>query len=458
MARRSTSPVVAIAVGVAAVRIAGTAQAQAQLTDTFYFAHDDTFETQSSLFNGIVSAPADEQPDDQRLYFPDDVLDTADNDTAEGGNNNFTVPDVDDAARGVRVRRGARRGERVLHGAAQLGATRRSTSTCTSTGSARTARSTRRPWRSRRRATTRRSRRTSRRRSTRPVEPGTYVIYVDNWCSSESDPIVDETAECAGIADRRSALRRARTPGIDEDDFSGKVEFSPLVKMNRLPVGEPRGPRRAATRASASPSRRRSGLRRQHRRATTSTSTATVCFEYTPAPRNPSVTKLFDQPGRLQHRLRVIDDRGGVGYDSQLLRVKGAAPATPSTPVETKAVAADPVLYSFKLSSPVFGGRKGVALVARYRLRKGSRVDLGALPRHGQEDPPRQDARPGHATRRQAVPREDPVARPQPRHVHDPPARDAVRRQRPEDLQARRPQALGMVTGRAARCARAPCR
>ncbi len=66
-----------------------------------------------------------------------------------------------------------------------------------------------------------------------------------------------------------------------------------------------------------------------------------------------------------------------MGYDSQLLRVKGAAPATPSTPVETKAVAADPVLYSFKLSSPVFGGRKGVALVARYRLRKGSRVDLG---------------------------------------------------------------------------------
>src|SRR5829696_3385063 len=91
--RRSTSPLVAIAVGLVLCALPATAQAQGQLTETFHFAHDDTLETQSSLFNGIASAPADLQPDDQRLFWPQ-TLDAADNDAAEGGNDNYTVPPV----------------------------------------------------------------------------------------------------------------------------------------------------------------------------------------------------------------------------------------------------------------------------------------------------------------------------------------------------------------------------
>jgi hypothetical protein len=153
------------------------------------------------------------------------------------------------------------------------------------------------------------------------------------------------------------------------------VEFSPLVKMNKLPAANLSGPgesnagqRVTFTGAGQDPDGNiveynfdldGDGL-----------------FEYTASASNPSVTKLFDQPGDYNIGLRVIDDRGGVGYDSQLLRVKGAASPTPSSPADTKAVAADLVLYSFKLSAPVFGGRKGVALVARYRLRKAARVDM----------------------------------------------------------------------------------
>jgi hypothetical protein len=97
-----------------------------------------------------------------------------------------------------------------------------------------------------------------------------------------------------------------------------------------------------------------------------------------------TVEKLFDQAGSYNIGVRVIDDRGGVGYDNQLLKVK-AKPASqgsqttapPVTPAEVKPVAADDTLFSFKLSAPVFGGRKGVALVARYRLRKAARVEVG---------------------------------------------------------------------------------
>jgi hypothetical protein len=365
---------VAIAVGLLLCALPATAQAQGQLTDTFYFAHDDTFETQSSLFNGIVSAPADEQPDDQRLYFPDDVLDTADNDTAEGGNNNFTVPDVDTLREAFEfdVAPDEENGsftvqlnwanptidlDMYIYRKRPNGTLDPSPVAQSATGNDEEVATYISPT------------------IDSPVEPGTYVIYVDNWCSSESDPVIDETAEWAGIP-TSAPLCGVQDPGIDEDDFSGKVEFSPLVKMNKLPSANLSGPGES-----------NAGQRVTFTGAGQDSDGSIVeynfdldgdgLFEYTASASNPSVTKLFDQPGDYNIGLRVIDDRGGVGYDSQLLRVKGAAPATPSTPVETKAVAADPVLYSFKLSSPVFGGRKGVALVARYRLRKGSRVDLG---------------------------------------------------------------------------------
>ena len=211
MVRRSTSPLVAIVVGLLLCALPATAQAQGQLTDTFYFAHDDTLETQSSLFNGIVSAPADEQPDDQRLYFPDDVLDTADNDTAEGGNNNFTVPDVDtlreafefdvapDEENGTfRVQLNWANPtidlDMYIYRKRPNGTLDPSPVAQSATGNDEEIATYISPT------------------IDSPVEPGTYVIYVDNWCSSESDPIIDETAEWAGIptSARCAACRTTR--------------------------------------------------------------------------------------------------------------------------------------------------------------------------------------------------------------------------------------------------------
>jgi hypothetical protein len=365
---------VAIAVGLVLCALPATAQAQGQLTDTFYFAHDDTLETQSSLFNGVISAPADDQPDDQRLAFPE-FLDEADNDTAGGGNNNYTVPDVttlrevfefdvapDEENGSFRVQLNWANPtidlDMYVYRKRPNGTLDPSPVAQSATGNDEEIATYISPT------------------IDSPVEAGTYVIYVDNWCSSEDDPTVDETLEFFG-APTTVSLCGVNDPGLDEDDFSGKVEFSPLVKMNRLPSANLSGPGEATA-----------GQRVTFSGSGTDSDGKIVeynfdldgdgLFEYTAAAGSDgkaSVEKLFDQAGDYNIGLRVIDDRGGVAYDSQLLRVRGTSTTTP-TPGETKAVAADDTLYSYKLSGPVFGGRKGVALVARYRLRKPARVEM----------------------------------------------------------------------------------
>jgi hypothetical protein len=366
VARRSTSPVVAIAVGVVLGALALPAAAQAELTDTFYFAHDDTLETQSSLFNGIAAAPADEQPDDQRLYWPEQ-LDAADDED----NDNYSVPPVDELreAFAFDVAPDEENGsfrvqlnwgnptidlDMYVYRRRPNGTLDPSPVAQSATGNDEEVATYQSPT------------------IDSPVEPGTYVIYVDNWCSSEDDPTVDETLEFFG-APTTVALCGVDDPGIDEDDFSGKVEFAPLVKLNKLPTADLSGPGEA-----------KAGDRVTFTGSGTDPEGGEISrytfdldgdgnFEYDAA-KNRSVTKLFDQPGTYNIGLRVFDDRGGAGYDSLTLRVTG--PPASTLPGQTKPVAADSVLFSFKLSAPDFGGRKNVALVARYRVRKRSRVEL----------------------------------------------------------------------------------
>ena len=73
------------------------------------------------------------------------------------------------------------------------------------------------------------------------VEAGAYVVYVDNWCSSEEDPIINEAREYLG-APPTAVICGVDDEGIDEDDFSGKVEFAPLVTQNKLPTATISGP------------------------------------------------------------------------------------------------------------------------------------------------------------------------------------------------------------------------
>lgn len=343
------------------------------VTDTFYFSHDDTIETHSSMFSfGPYDAEA--QPDEQRLGFPR-FLDAADD------NDDYTVPPVEELREVFRfvvpdgdvngsftaqlnwanptidldmyIYRERPNGTLDPAPVAQ-GATANDEEIATYTSP----------------------------NLDQPVESaedGTpaYVIYVDNWCSAEDDPLVDELRDFFGIPNDPNhpdwePICGVVDEGIDEDDFSGKVEFAPLVLTNKLPSAGISGPTTARAGERLTFTGSGSDPDGQIVRYTFDLD-GDGNFEYDNG-QNPSVSRLYDQPGAYNVGVRVFDDRGGVGYSSLLLQVSG--PPVQTLPGDVKPVAADPLLYSFKLNRPVFGGRKNRALVIRYRLRKRSRVEL----------------------------------------------------------------------------------
>ena len=270
MARRWTPPVVA---GMVVAFALAPATAHAELTDTFYFSHDDTLETQSSLINsGLVVTPADAQPDDQRLAVPNEL-------EAEDDNDNFTPPPVDELREAFRFEVG----EDEDNGSftAQLNWANptidfdmyiyreRPNGTLDPTPVAQSA--------------TGNDEETATYISPvidSTVEAGAYVVYVDNWCSSEEDPIINEAREYLG-APPTAVICGVDDEGIDEDDFSGKVEFAPLVTQNKLPTATISGPGRPRP-ATASRSAPRARTPTERSPATRSTSTATATSSTTP--------------------------------------------------------------------------------------------------------------------------------------------------------------------------------
>ena len=199
-----------------------------------------------------------------------------------------------------------------------------------------------------------------------PVEPGTYVVVVDNWCSSDTDPIAVELYEdVTGPICDIGAYE-------DEDDFSGRVEFQPFVRSNRPPQVSLAGPDGGTA-----------GQRLTFR-ATATDEDGSIAgyafdldgdgnFEYDNA-RNSAATRLFDQPGVFNIGVRVIDDRGGVAYASKRVTITGTAVGAP--PGAGKPVSARNLLSTFRLNRPVFGGRSERPLIVRYRLRDRARVTL----------------------------------------------------------------------------------
>lgn len=200
-----------------------------------------------------------------------------------------------------------------------------------------------------------------------PVEPGTYAIFVDNWCSSDTDPVAVELYEdvTGPICDIG--------PYEDEDDFTGRVEFAPLVLSNRLPTATLSGPTtgRAGDRLTFTAGG--SDSDGQISRYTFDLD-GDGNFEYDNAS-NPSVTQLFTDPGFYNVGVRVIDDRSGLGYASLLVTILGPAAPAPD-PGADKPVTAENLLSSFRLNRPVFGGKNRRKLVVRYRLRDDANVDL----------------------------------------------------------------------------------
>lgn len=193
-----------------------------------------------------------------------------------------------------------------------------------------------------------------------PVEPDTYVAVVDNWCSNDadddpasSDPAV--TADC-GIG---------ASPPADEDDFVGSVRLGAAQITNQLPSVSLSGP--DAGRVGAALTYTAQGNDPDGRIANYRFDLdGDGYFERNALGANVVQTE-FGTPGVYNVGVQVTDDKGDTAYASKAVRITGPPRVLP--------VALSP-LESFKLSNPVFGGRKGKSLVVRYRLRTRSRVTL----------------------------------------------------------------------------------
>lgn len=185
------------------------------------------------------------------------------------------------------------------------------------------------------------------------VEPDTYLIVVDNWCTSVSDPGAS-AARCGFTTD-----------SPNEDAFSGEVRFGPALVSNPLPSVSLAGPE--------------SGTVGQTLTFTAAAGDdepiANYAFDFDGDGRFESdnltsgtASHRFDAAGFVNVGVRVTDQDGDRAFASRKVVISGRPPGS------TTVNAALRPLQSFKLSRPVFGGRKRRSLVVRYRLRERSRV------------------------------------------------------------------------------------
>ena len=182
------------------------------------------------------------------------------------------------------------------------------------------------------------------------VEADTYLIVVDNWCTSVSDPGASPAA-CGFTTD---------TP--DEDFFSGEVRLGPALVSNPLPSVSLAGPESGSVGQSL-----------------TFTATASddepidnYAFDFDGDGRfeadnllSSTASHRFERAGFVNVGVRVTDRDGDRAFASRKVVISG--------PAATVGAALKP-LQGFKLNRPVFGGRKGRTLVVRYRLRERARV------------------------------------------------------------------------------------
>jgi len=182
------------------------------------------------------------------------------------------------------------------------------------------------------------------------VEADRYLIVVDNWCSSPSDP---------GWS---PALCAMATEIPNEDDFAGEVRLGPALS-NPLPAVSLTGP----TSGKAGDT-------------LTFSANATdddpvldnYSFDFNNDGRFESdnlrsnvVSHRFDSAGYYNVGVRVRDQDGDTAFASLKLVISGPA---------ISIVSARGLLRSFSLDRPVFGGRKRHKLVVRYRLREAGRT------------------------------------------------------------------------------------
>jgi hypothetical protein len=198
-----------------------------------------------------------------------------------------------------------------------------------------------------------------------PIKAGTYWVFVDNWCSNDTDPFVVRFFGGSCTGDPAAPLSN-----LDEDDFVGQVTFTEFNRDNVLPRAGITGPDSGATDTP---------LTFVGSGSDTDGSITNYSFdldgdgrfEYDNAG-NPSVTTRFANAGIYNVGVRVADDRGGTAYASKQVTISGPSSGAPAP--TTKPAVATHLLSSFKLNRPVFGGPKRNKLVVRYRLREAGRA------------------------------------------------------------------------------------
>ena len=185
------------------------------------------------------------------------------------------------------------------------------------------------------------------------VEPGRYLIVVDNYCTRDAD----DDPRTANPADRADCGIGADVP--DEDDFSGQVTLG-----NQPPTVTLAGPDTVPAQQEA----RFTAVASDPDGAVTA-----YLFDLDgdgtyerDSDGNPEVSTSFPERGTRTIGVQVVDDAGGVATATKTI-VVGRRVMPPDL--------RDP-LISFRLNRTSVGGRKQRRLVVSYRLRERARVDV----------------------------------------------------------------------------------
>jgi hypothetical protein len=193
-----------------------------------------------------------------------------------------------------------------------------------------------------------------------PIRPGTYWVYVDNWCSNDHDPFT--VRFFGGFCQSEDAP----LSNSDEDDFIGQVTFTPFVADNKLPSVSLTGPDSGKTNSDLTFTAAGSdpdGSISQY----SFDLDGDGRFEYDNG-KSGTVSTRFPNAGVYNVGVRAADDRGGVAYASKQVTVSGPSSGTTGK--------GPTLIKSFKLNRPVFGGRKQAKLVASYKLREKGKATL----------------------------------------------------------------------------------
>jgi hypothetical protein len=186
-----------------------------------------------------------------------------------------------------------------------------------------------------------------------PVEPGRYLVVVDNVCSRDLDDDPREPgyqpADC-GIG---------ANPPANEDDFSGSATLG-----NQLPAVTLTGPDTVPAKESATFEAVADDL---------DGTILSYLFDLDgdgvyelDSDGNSEVSTKFPSRGPRTIGVEVLDDSGAVALATKSIRVTRAI-KKPDT---------RPPLISFRLSRTSFGGADERRLVVYYRLREKARVDV----------------------------------------------------------------------------------